>query len=489
MAVPSRTQIEAIVTQPTYTVEYWDGAAWTAIGDQYVANVTADFTADDGGAQPLGFSASVGVSGSLTLTSDAPAFTWERTPIRARFGFETSDQVTGLYGVITDRRDSPEAIAFALAGLDLYISGQTHYSPMIAGRPAATATSATSVEDPADGVYAAGIVNWILWQCGGRPIEQVADYPDAAYYYTCQTAIMGPAYAWIAGDDPWQELGRLCASCGGQLYQRPDGVVAYVNPLTLGGTAAYTLDVETCESETRTDDLIRQYTVTYTTRAPQPFGLVYSDTTPRLIKDGDTLTFSVSPDAPVVSWYTTDGSHVHADHILIVDYTGQPVIGLAPVFTEQAGGRATISVENTSGGHVVVTRLTLYGVALAVVAEGTHVTGSGTPQATNDAVNVQDRTHARRIGAMVMDFYATTRARRHVTGIGYDPDRVVGEVVTLTCDQPSISGAHRMNTIAPGDTGATMDVDLVDVSDIPVLTDFFLVDTAYADATTRKWGY
>lgn len=490
MAVPTRLQIEAVVTQPTYTVEYWDGAAWVAIGDSYVVDVTAAFAADDGGAQPLGFGASVGVSGSLTLTSDAPAWTWQRTPVRARFGFAGSDEVAGVWGVALDRRDTPADQTYTLGGIDDYIAGITLHSPMLIGRTAATATSVSSVDDPTDPVWQAGMINWILWQCGGRPLEQAAAYPAAVFYYTCQAAVMGPTYAWIAGDDPWQELARLCASCGGQLYQRPDGVIAYVNPLTLGGTASYTLDVETCTSETRTADLIAQVTVRSTTRAPQPFGLVYTDATPRLIAAGATVSVTIAPDTPVVSWYTTDGSHVHADHIRIVDYIGQPVTsGVTVTMPTQDAARATIQVANSRSDHVVVARLTLYGTALAVVGEAETVIGSGTPQTTFEAVNVQDATHAARIGTMIRDFYQVARARRSVSGIGYDPDRVVGEVITLTCDQPAVSGAHRVSRLTPTNAGASMDVDLVDVSGLPVLGDFFLVDTVYSGSDTRKAGY
>jgi len=48
MSDPTRGEIEATVTQPTYQVEYWNGSAWTAVADSAVLDVAGDNDAGGG---------------------------------------------------------------------------------------------------------------------------------------------------------------------------------------------------------------------------------------------------------------------------------------------------------------------------------------------------------------------------------------------------------------------------------------------------------
>src|SRR5262249_45006677 len=117
------------------------------------------------------------------------------------------------------------------------------YSGLFVLRALFTKTSASSIEDPANGSYAAGVGNYGLWQAGGRPYEQSGSYPSASFYYSCDQAVLCPPFSWLAGEDAWAELQKLAQAAGGQLYQNTLGTVVYRQPLAIvANTPTYPFD-------------------------------------------------------------------------------------------------------------------------------------------------------------------------------------------------------------------------------------------------------
>lgn len=495
MAPPTRGQIDASVTLPTYQVEYWNGSAWAAISDDDVIAVSGGNVAGVG-ETGLAFGAFANPGGSIELWDSATiaAISWARARVRVSYGFDTSDQLVRMIGLLTGRErilsDNAAAFRFSIGGLDELIADTPIYSPMFYRRNAATATTAVSVEDPTSGSYAGGLLNYILWQAGGRPAEQSGAYPSAVFYYACETSLITPEWSWIAGEDAWDELNRLCKACAGQLYQDVDGVLRFVNPLSLAPASTYTFTVNELggiSERSTTLDLVGAARCSYVARRLQPRQVVYEDTTPRLIAPGETLALVVEPTLPVYEWITPGSEAVNVTDIAI------NLVTITPVLSSTAAGRATVSIANASSTAYILSRITLYGRPVAAVEEGQARYGSSTPEIAigDDAgVYVQSRTHAERLCRIAVDFYGTARAQRELTGCGYDPDRTIGEGVSLTVSAWSLSAAaHRIVGIDHSETGAQMDVTLVDVSGVPTASDLFQINGSYAGGDTRTLGY
>lgn len=495
MAPPTRGQIDASITSPTYTVEYWNGSAWTAISDDDVIAVAGGHAAGIG-ETGLAFGAFANPGGSIDLwdTSTIAAIAWARARVRVSYGFDTSDQLVRLIGLLTERErilsNQEAAFRFSVGGLDELIADTPIYSPMFYRRNAATATTAVSVEDPGSGSYVGGLINYILWQAGGRPYEQAGSYPSAIFYYSCEPSLITPEWSWIAGENAWEELNRLCKACAGQLFQDVDGVLRFVNPLSLAPASTYTFTVNELagiSERSTTIDLVGAARCSYVARRLQPRQIVYEDTTPRLIAPGETLSLVIEPTLPVYEWITPGSEAVNVTDIAI------NLVTVTPSLTSAAAGRATVSVTNGSSTAYILSRITIYGRPVAAVEEGQARYGSATPEIAigDDAgVYVQSRSHAERLCRIAVDFYGSARAQRTLTACGYDPDRTIGEGVGLTVAAWSLSAtAHRIIGIEHQDTGAWMDVTLVDVTGVPTASDLFQIGGSYSAGDTRTLGY
>ena len=495
MSDPTRPQIEASVTQPTYELEYWNGSAWVSISDDDVDRIEGGNTAGVG-ETGLGLGAFANPGGSLELadTSTIAAISWARTRVRASFGFESSNLLRRMVGILTSRERvssaTDAAFRFAVGGLDELIRDVAIYSPLFYRRPAATATTAVSVEDPSSGSYAGGLINYILWQAGGRPYEQAGSYPSAVFYYACETSLITPEWSWIAGEDAWDELNRLCKACAGQVFQGVDGTIRFVNVLSLAPSAGYTTtvaDLASIRERATTVELVGAARCSYTTRRIQPRQIVYEDTTPRLIAAGETLALTIEPTLPVYEWITPDASSINLTDIAINQ------ISITPTLSNAVAGRATLTIVNSSSTAVILSRIVLYGRPIAVVEQGQARYGSGTPEIAigdDTGVYVQSRTHAERLCRIVADFYGTARAERELADMGYDPDRELGEGVGLTVADWGLSAAqHRIIGIRHSDTGGLMALTLVDTTGVPTSADLFEIGGSYSGSDTRSMGY
>lgn len=501
MPAPTRAEIEAAVTKPTYLAEYWSGAAWIALALTDVIDV--DGLVDVGtGSSGLDFGAAAQPSITLTLERNATtlALAWSGLKVRISFGFAASTLLVRLTGIVNGRQRALDtnAIVLAVEGFNVTISKTPVYSPLFHRRLAFTMTTLTSVEDPTSGVYAAGLGNYIFWTAGGRPLEQIATYPNAAFYYTCQPALIASEWSWIAGEDGWQELNRLCKACGGQVFQQPDGTMTYVNPImpSASGYAIDSADYLNATEDVNRDQYIATARCAFSARRLQPTQIVYEDTTPRLIEASSSIDITLTMERPVYSYVTSASGGVGlpdadwvAGTVLWVDPLTYPDVIVT--YQARAAGRVVVRVSNTLAQPIWLSRLCLRGRPIAVVETGIATAGSGVPELEvgDGAIGVQSRAHAERLCKLYIDIYGTIRPARELTSMGYDPDRTLGEVVQLTIGEWSISAVnHRIVRIAPKG-GATMDMTVAPVDGIPLAGDLFLVGGTYADADIRQMGW
>lgn len=493
MAAPTRGEIESVVTTPTYAVEYWNGS-WTAVSANYVLDISGA-AESAGGASGVTFGAEATARLSIRLDPQAASIAWERTRVRVKFGFAASDLVTRATGLILDRaRDNDAAITWEVGGYDELITKTPVYSPLFYRRPASTLTTASSIEDPTSGSYAAGIVNYILWMAGGRPYEQAATYTTAVFYYRCDFSPITPEWSWVGGEDGWAELGRVARACGLVIYQAADGVITAASALGLGGSASYTFDEGDFEGITEratTGQLLTAVRCAYTARRLQPRQVVYEDTSPRVIPGASSATYTLDMQQPVYD-YEASGSTLPADTVAATTTEGKSLTFSAAIVS-QGAARLVIEVTNPGTETMILSRIQIRGRPLAPVEEGQVTIGSGTPEqdvSSDCGVWVQSFFHAQRLAKLTYDYQAAVLPTRTISGCGYDMDRVVGEIVGLTYSPWSLSAtAHRITAIRHSDTGALMDVDLVPSSTLPTTAGTFLVGSTYSSGDVKLLGW
>jgi hypothetical protein len=195
MAAPTRPQIEAAVTLPTYLLEYNSGAGWVSVSADDVIEIdgTAESSAGDNG---LSFGATAAQRATIQLHPSASSIAWDGTRVRVSYGFDTSDKMPRYAGVIVARnREGDTGLRWDVAGYDELIRRSAVYSPMIVRRNASTATTASSTEDPTNPAWRGGLVNYIFWTAGGRPLEQAASYPTALFFYSCDFSPIAPEWS------------------------------------------------------------------------------------------------------------------------------------------------------------------------------------------------------------------------------------------------------------------------------------------------------
>ncbi len=495
MTPPTRAQITAPLTQPTYQVRIWVSGGWQALSVSDIQQVDIQHTTSDD-LHGVAFGASVGAEGSVVV-ADTPtlrAYTWQLMPIRVDFGFATSDRVQAFVGIVTAMQRDGVTMTWTCRGLDELMRGTPVYTPMIAGHLAATQTTVTSAE-----LTSGGIINVILWTCGGRPLEQQATYPSAVFYYTCHNALIAPAWAWVAGENAWDELQRCCKAVGGQIIQRPDGVIAYVNPLyfgamsgtpfTFGGATFATVSLQ---GEAR--DIVASVRMRVTIRRMQGEQTVYEDTTARYVAANSTISVVCDLPVPVYDYvYAASGAPtLPSTGIVATDIWGVRATPAATL-TQSAAARATIHIANTSSTPLIVSRLALRGRPVEAASDEQAIIGSGMPQLElGDAAEalVQSSAHAAMLGALYTSFYGVPRPIITLHTCGYDPDRIVGERCVLHDPDAGFTNEPvRIVAIRVHETGATMDVDVVSVAGLPTLDQFFVVDGVYTDTDQRYLGY
>jgi len=493
-----------------YVAQWYQSGAWVTI-TQYVISVDASFATQNSGSG-LGFGDSSSAEFSLLVDPHAGGgslslSTLALVPVRVQFTLD-SGTAYGCAGVVLSWEQTADSISLKCTGFRELIRTIRAYSPLWQNRPVATKTSATSIEDPANGAWAAGALNWLLFSAGGRPLLQAGagvgpggGYPNATFYYDLSQAPIAPAWTWIAGEDSWAEAIRLVRAVGGQLYQAPSGTVIYRSPLSVaGGTSLFTLDSSKYTEISRNgsaEDVVSSFTTTYLPRVVAGMQEVVSDTTPRVVASGASVVIELEPQYPLTGIETdSTGTQLRPEALSIVAYDGTPVAqlvsgGYAHSFTLSAQ-RITILIVSTMTMPFVIEKITIRGTPVVPTEAGTMTIGSGNPtQTIEQSAYIQSRSHAQRLARMALAFYGTPRPIIQARGCLYDPvNHQIGNAGTLTQNDWGLSSAPVVILgVSVGDTGVSADLDLVETTGLPKLADYFIIGPTNYSSLSRKIGY
>jgi len=478
----------------SYSVEIKPISTWIVLSDDDVLSCSGRAEMSSNSEQGLGFGDTSTTTFDLSVLRTALAgVTLPRLPVRVSY---TVDGNTNTHvGFVQSYGGDRYKIDLTCPGIidDLPNRTKDLYSPMLYRRPAATKTTASSIENPVTGGYAAGLINWTLWQAGGRPYEQAGTYPSADFYYSCDQAIMAPDYSWIAGEDGWGECLRLARACGGQLRPTEAGVIRYVSPLTMIGTPTYTFTADTygdITEEGSTGQYFASATCSFTPRSVRPIQEVINDTTPRKVEPSETVTIPLEPQWPITSFLSgTTLTTLPAEHLVVTRYDGEPSTAYSHTVT-LAAQRVSISFTNSEVIPVVDYRMIVHGTPVVAGEVQTVTAGSGQPtKLLEDNPFVQNRHHAQQYADMYLAFYGTVRPIRTLSGCPYDADRSVGEAVYVTCAELGLSATlHVILSMDHSEVGKKTDYTVVDATGLPVLADYYVVSTA-AQTTTKKLAW
>lgn len=502
MTLPDRPSLLADVRRPTVTATYYNGSSWVDIS-QYVLNVSVQASLPD----VLSFGAGPIPSARITLGVGAFSHVPAYAPIRIGHGlYGFTDTFRVFVGYIARIERTPTDMTWYCVGIGDGIAAQAIRIPVRRFRPAHTQTTATSIEDPNNPTYRGGMINEILWRAGGRPLEQQSSYPDSPWYYTCSYSLISPAWSWLDGENAWDDMGRLCRAVGSLIYQDGDGVVrcrsvvhAITGSVTFGWTdqpltaaqrvAQQRHSYQTIQETRSYSDVPSSITVRYTRRAVSVVGERYKDTTARVIAPGDTLTMSLALQEPLVSL-----SRIEIDAAVLA--TG---IAQSPTVAVLSAAAQTVvcTVTNPSSTHaMLVTGVRVYSTCIEAieqheVQETIGTTGTITPRAlrTEDNPYIQDEQHARALLSLIRTVYGVVRPMVRLSGCPADPERRVGDIVSLTSQQLGYTDTRALITDIQIQDAGMMDVDCVLLPEIADEDAYYIVDRTYADSNTRLVGW
>lgn len=504
MAKPTRSQIEATVTKPEFQIQVDTGSGYTTVTDGEVLSINGSLDATNSVDNGFAFGTTAQVSASVVITDSYTISNWQRAKLRILFGFDGSDKVTQFEGVITRRQRLGNMFQYDAEGFHYVISRKKIYTGVFYRRPVATKTTATSIEDWTQPGARPGIMNRICFTIGGRPLEQpaYATDPDFKFWYSFNDSIVKPRYAWVAGDDAWDELNKLVRAAGGQLFQDTNGVLRYQQPLTFGQvnsslyefTPALFSGISEDASVAENFDSIK---ASFVERVLQPYQTVYESTTPVLVASGESVRLPLEMQYPVFQYADNVTAArlkgvdegIHATYLDGRDATNDPKFTVT--VHERAAQLVDISINNLGTEPFVVSKITLKGRPITAGSEGvvTYGTPNGNELALEDNIYVQSYAQAYRLVRLYYDFYSVNRSIITLSGVGFDPDRYLGEVVELTYAPWSLNKARHRIVGINYSNGATMDVKLVPISGLITRDGVFIVGKTYETSDVRLVAY
>jgi hypothetical protein len=481
------------VATANYQVEWKPASSWGDITSS-VLSVSGGNAITGNRDNALAFGDSSDSTAEVEV-KDSLGGSWARAPIRITYTVN-GVAAKAFAGIILEREREDPTMRFRAVGYAELIRATKAYSEPMYRRPVATKTTAASVEDPSSGSYRAGLINWIFWQAGGRPLEQAGSYPSATFYYSCDEAALAPQWSWAAGEDGWAECQKLAQASGGQVFQASDGTVMYRQPYGYAdATPLYTFDESVYKDVGEQASAAKRCTsvrCSYVTRAERPLQKVAEDSTPHFIHVGETLTLTVEPSWPISELETASGASVAKDALQMTFGSGEQAT-LGTHYSATATVKAqqvVLIITNTTTYPLQLWSYTLKGKPIMASEGGSVIVGSGTEQRTiDDNPYIQSEPHARRLAHLYLLFYGSARPVRTIKGCVYDPDRTVGEVVNLTITRWGITAQpHIIVSIEHDETGLFSDYQLAYVGDLPKASDYFQIGPSYS-GQSKKIAY
>lgn len=452
-------------------------------------------------AEGLAFGAAVTPRATIRADAQTLGSSFYLAPVTCEISVNGGAYVQTFRGFLIEQSDDGVGLTYSAAGVEELIRQSEATTDLLYRRPIATASTATSIEDPTDPDYRGGLLNQIAWAAGGRPYFQTSAYPTAIFYYQFDESTFSPEWSWLSGEDTWAEALAIVQTAGGQLYQDAEGTLRYIQPLSLGTITGSPYNYSATIYNRATQRIAPRrapttITCRYARRRLQPQQEIYTDDNPQIVE-------AAAPGVPAIldlelpmQWPIW---RYEKPTINIVTYAGAP-LSTPWVFVDILSSSAQLlKVRVTSfwGEPLIITSIKVQGQPVTVTEEGVARydgpprDGRTTTQRASDSIYIQNPGDARRVCRMLHDFYNTPRPLISLAGCPIDPVRFVGEYVTYTAPARRGGGtqACRIVNIRYSRSGATMDVDLVPVAGIPTRADLFIVGTTYADGTTKKIGY
>lgn len=473
-----------------YTVEYYD-TSWHTVAAADVIDVSLRHRISANSDNPLAPGDNSEASGDVTVKLGAIPITSTAPRLRITYRVDGAP-ATALVGMATDIQDDSTDMETRLRvdGIKSHIANVRYASPMFWGRPVATATTNASSEDPLASGYAAGILNWIMWQADGRPLQQSGSYPNALFYYDFRDATIGPDTAWLVGDDSWQEAQKLAFAAGGRLYQAEDGTVRFRSVLDLAASGSGAILNESMyraiERRWTWIQTAATLTCSYTPRRVTGWQLVLDDTNARQIDAGETLTLDLEPQYPVAVWGRFQGYATWID-ARSVPYSGSSGITWN---VQPYAQRLHVTLTNHGTEPLIVNRMTCQGRPLQPGTAGDVTVGSGTPTlAIGDNEFIQSRSQAERLATLLLQLYAPRPIYRLIE-CRYDAGRFMDVVVRVSSALYGLSDTPCLLVErSDDDTGLTSTYTVAPMSDLPRADQLFQIDAIYSGSDTREWGY
>lgn len=486
----------------TYTVQYRPSSTWLTIAASSILDVSGDALMQGGEANLIAFGDSVTRTVQISMRISAANSLTNKVPIRVQYTFNGGTAETVFTGFLKSKTRNIDTASITCVTAQELIAQSRADSPAFYRRPVATETSVSSIEDPTDVGYQGGLINWLLWQAGGRPYEQDFTYPSPVFYYSCNPAPLAPEWSWAAGENSWQEILTLARASGGFIRIDADGTVRYVSPYEYAsGSSIQTIDEgdfgsidETIEGIT---SIATKVECTYVPRVARALQEVINDNEARLIKAGANIRFDVTPQNPLKRLETLTATTAASDAFVITYFDGEKAArhsstGYSHSLTIYAQ-RVNISITNNTSRPMVLHKTVLRGEPIAPSEQQTVEVGAGSIKTTvNDNPYIQSRSHARRLATLLLRFLATSRAIRTVSEMPWNGPApatalTLGSVVTLSSTTLGISSVqHVITSVRHSETGGKMELTLVDSSNIPKTDDYYIVGTTYNSGTTKR---
>jgi hypothetical protein len=517
MAQASRAQIEAAFALPKNKLEVEYSGTWY--------EVSVDSILDASGSSQITGSKINGLSTGVYNEPEITIKLWRKTVIatlnkavedvdlersRVRFShaYATSDYEAIYVGVLKGIEVKDDDVSWEVGSIFELFLDQKIYIDAYLHRHCATATTTASEEDPTDGNYQAGFFNHLMWEAGGRPLEQRGiNYAanSVPFWYTAEHSAIQIPWSWMGGEDLVEELFSIARASGAQIYQYVDTgepVVKFVPVLSFGdisnyGGSYYNFTNGTFGSFSKgayIDEIVSTVRCSYAARRLFREQIVYEDNNPRTVKVGETVTFDLDMSLPVFEYKTINSDAFEAT------WNHTPAaVDLDTSVTIQSASRVQVEVTNNTSYPATIHKVIIYGKPLGVEEKQTVSYGSGDPEIDlEDNPLIQTRSHAMRLVRMVHDFNSTPRAMVTLNNCPYDPDRYLGEIVRCNNDDNiswngsawvSTTELYRITSLSYNEAGDSMDVTLISIDGLPVHDDMYIVDETYISTDVRKLSY
>lgn len=492
----------------TYGGQWKASGAWDAIPGLLSQTVTIESA--DGGSSPLGFAPNVLPRATFATTSASWSSPWRRVPVRliATVTIDGAAPVAEytFTGILIGRDRSGDVVSYEAAGWDERIRRARVRTPLRYRRPLATKTTGTSIEDPANPAYAAGLLNEVFFRAGGRPYEQVITYPVADWYYSCDGSSVAPEWGWVDGENAWEEALELAEAAGGQVYQDALGTIRYINPLSYAETAGAVIHfADTGPQATNrvlfhhadmsvrenVEGLFNAAACRFVRRSLRQTQEIYKNRDPFSVDPGATVSRDLAMQWPIWKY--------GAVTVAAGNYSGAAVSPTVAI-TEQSAQQLTISITNPSATlPMIVTEIRAEGQPVTVLHEGIAryvgarwdaLAAEDVELRLRDSIYTQSEPAARRRSRMSVVFTGQPRPIYQIARAPFIPGLNVGAYALLSWSGGGIASlACRVTRRALLDDPGVMAVDLVPVTGIAKLSDRFVVGRTYADANVRTFGY